>query len=430
MVGNYFKQGPSDASTFPFNFLSNGQYYTRDNFISEVGVIQDPWAEAHKHYGLRYHAKRGQRVSQLFDFPAITTHDAQTAYQLVLRESGCLPHDAVTRRTMREVQEGAGFWGEGRGEKLMDGMEPVEPPTDTDRDGMPDAWETHQGLDPQRKDHRRVMPSGYTAIEEYINQLADAMIVAQREGRPTVEGQRSVWQPTGAPRPPLPPASPDELGDPELPKPAEPAKPASKPKSPPKPATKPAPAKPAEAPKPKPAEAPKSKPAEPAKPVESAKPAPPPAADKPAEAADQPAAPPRPAELPPPQGQVSAIVLPAGADDATLARQINGQTQLDALHIVQAAVTDEGMVPVRALTTLRILSLEGTPVTDLTLEIIASLPNLQALNLGGTLVTPKGLLHLRGMKSLRVLDVPADFTDPMLAQLRQAMPNVTIERGQ
>jgi len=48
-------------------------------------------------------------------------------------------------------------------------------PQDTDRDGMPDAWETRYGLNPNSAadatgdfDH-----TGYTNIEKYVNSIAD-----------------------------------------------------------------------------------------------------------------------------------------------------------------------------------------------------------------------------------------------------------------
>ena len=50
------------------------------------------------------------------------------------------------------------------------------PPSDTDRDGMPDDWEKKHGLDPKNAgdatgDFDR---TGYTNIEKYINGLVDA----------------------------------------------------------------------------------------------------------------------------------------------------------------------------------------------------------------------------------------------------------------
>ena len=48
-----------------------------------------------------------------------------------------------------------------------------------DHDGVPDEWETKHGLDPQHgNDLNKIMPSGYTAIEEYANELATTLIRA------------------------------------------------------------------------------------------------------------------------------------------------------------------------------------------------------------------------------------------------------------
>ena len=46
-------------------------------------------------------------------------------------------------------------------------------PVDTDADRIPDAWETAHGLSSaDASDNLTVMPSDYTAIEEYVNSLA------------------------------------------------------------------------------------------------------------------------------------------------------------------------------------------------------------------------------------------------------------------
>jgi len=42
-----------------------------------------------------------------------------------------------------------------------------------DADGIADAWELARGLNPKdARDNTRVLASGYTAIEEYLNELA------------------------------------------------------------------------------------------------------------------------------------------------------------------------------------------------------------------------------------------------------------------
>ena len=45
--------------------------------------------------------------------------------------------------------------------------------TDTDNDGIPDAWETAHGLDPKNPaDASKLAKNGYTNLEEYLNGLA------------------------------------------------------------------------------------------------------------------------------------------------------------------------------------------------------------------------------------------------------------------
>jgi len=41
---------------------------------------------------------------------------------------------------------------------------------------MADQWERANGLNPNQNDAAQVRPSGYTAIEEYINELADQLV--------------------------------------------------------------------------------------------------------------------------------------------------------------------------------------------------------------------------------------------------------------
>ena len=52
-----------------------------------------------------------------------------------------------------------------------------EPPADQDSDGMPDTWEASHDLDP-RTDESADDPGGdgYTNVEEYVNDLVQAVI--------------------------------------------------------------------------------------------------------------------------------------------------------------------------------------------------------------------------------------------------------------
>lgn len=190
LIGNYYKRGPSDPKIFPFCFQGKVPYYLRDNFIDGVGLIQDPWAEAGKHFGLRYYAKRGTKQEKETPVAKVTTHPPQQAYELVLKKAGCFPRDSVTRRIIRDVPEGTGSWGRHEPADLMEGLNPKPPPKDSDGDGMPDEWEKRHGLDPGRDDHNSRMKSGYTAVEEYLNELAAKLTgekpEAPKEKRPGV----------------------------------------------------------------------------------------------------------------------------------------------------------------------------------------------------------------------------------------------------
>ena len=176
IVGNYYKRGPSDEKIFPFCFMGDTKYYLRDNFIEGVGMIQDPWAEADKLYGLGYYKGRGAKETDEPAMAAVRTHSPQEAFKLVLARAGCFPRDAVTKRVVGDVTAGSGSWGRKNQADLMEGLIAGKGPLDTDNDGMPDEWEECKGLDKTKDDSARQMPSGYTAIEEYINELAAKLI--------------------------------------------------------------------------------------------------------------------------------------------------------------------------------------------------------------------------------------------------------------
>jgi len=122
--------------------------------------------------------------------PPVQTQSAPASCKLVLAHSGCLPRDAVSKRTVKEVRSSTGSWG--RHEPpggLLTGLKVAKSPADTDADGMPDTWERAHKLDPaDPNDAAKTVPAGaspkdrhqgYTWIEFYVNDLADKLIAAQ-----------------------------------------------------------------------------------------------------------------------------------------------------------------------------------------------------------------------------------------------------------
>lgn len=186
-IGNYYKRGPSSERIIPFEFHKMGKYYLEGNFLEGFGVWEGPpparstttppWVEFNRH---------GKRLAQPAVVSPVTTQTAREVYKLVLSESGCFPRDRVTKRTIQEVMDGKGKWGRNApahpgDEWFFEGLAWGKVPLDSDGDGIPDDWERNRGLNKRDpNDCNKIMPSGYTSIEEYINERASILI---REGR-------------------------------------------------------------------------------------------------------------------------------------------------------------------------------------------------------------------------------------------------------
>ena len=51
-----------DPYIYPWCFEGKISYYLRDNFVEDVGMIQDPWAESHKlRAWARHYAHKGTK---------------------------------------------------------------------------------------------------------------------------------------------------------------------------------------------------------------------------------------------------------------------------------------------------------------------------------------------------------------------------------
>ena len=152
------------------------------------------------------------KLNEPIDAGIVTTQSAQTVYDKVLGNAGAsLYRDAVDARYMEEARTGTvTYYGDvpfnsstktsgtkGIIDFINDPAKEENPKTasfpplssnvrpdgfDTDRDGMPDEWETANGLDPNNAndanlytvDSRKV----YTNLEVYINQLVEDIMKA------------------------------------------------------------------------------------------------------------------------------------------------------------------------------------------------------------------------------------------------------------
>jgi hypothetical protein len=178
LIANYYKRGPNSELIFPFAFYNAGRYYLASNYIEGFGLIGDPRDDDVNFPPWIRHNRNGEKLLAPAKVAPVTTHSAKEAYRLVLAEAGCLSRDRVSRRTVEEVKNGTGRWARNAPAKptdmwFLEGMSIERPRVDSDNDGIPDAWEDAHGLNKAHtSDHRTLMPSGYTAIEEYINERA------------------------------------------------------------------------------------------------------------------------------------------------------------------------------------------------------------------------------------------------------------------
>lgn len=174
VVNNYYKYGPSTSTSARSQFLSfeggsPGEWYVTGNYVHGYPVITaNNWSGV-------VSASDGIQVNQPFASAPVTTQTAADAYNSVLQYAGAnVPYrDPVDTRVLNDVVNGTGAMVNSPTDV---GGWPTLPtaaaPTDTDHDGMPDAYETANGLNSgNAADRNGVHASGYTNVEVYLNSL-------------------------------------------------------------------------------------------------------------------------------------------------------------------------------------------------------------------------------------------------------------------
>jgi len=186
LINNIFRPGPETGTTLPLAMKAHTAYaahgYMSGNVFDErpeltadnyAAVDMERWAHNYKYLGTIEHWK----VEKLFDTGpnAPTTHSSEEARRLVMAHAGAsLVRDAVDVRLINDIRN--------RNGKLLDSQDEAggwpeltsQPaPKDLDRDGMADAWELANSLDPKDPEDRNgdEDKDGYTNLEEYLNSL-------------------------------------------------------------------------------------------------------------------------------------------------------------------------------------------------------------------------------------------------------------------
>jgi len=167
-AGNYFNDKLPDN---PWSLVKFSEHY--------------PW-DGDFRYGWTDEKKQAYMRTEPFEAGPVQLEDAPTAYKRVLESGGASwpKRDAVDNRIVIDIKKRTG--------KIINSQNEVggwpklksrPATTDSDGDGMPDAWETRYGLDPNDasdgpKDRDG---DGYTNVEECLNRTAPTVFVDYRQ---------------------------------------------------------------------------------------------------------------------------------------------------------------------------------------------------------------------------------------------------------
>lgn len=171
-VDNAYFSGPSSKGEFAFEESNPGARAFFAGNTMNGRLPTDPWTLVRAHaQHLPGGLPAGYKLAQPLAFAPISA----AAPDRVLAQAGAsLVRDAVDLRMVDDVRQRRGRLINSQSE--VGGwpvLKSAPAPLDSDGDGMPDAWELAQGLNPRdASDATRVDPaSGYTQLERYLNGL-------------------------------------------------------------------------------------------------------------------------------------------------------------------------------------------------------------------------------------------------------------------
>ena len=221
IINNYFKPGPITPKDEPIRYRilkpesggmepkTFGRAYVNGNFIDGVPeVTQDNWNGGIQLENLTFEQAKDKlamiKQNKAFPMPKITIMKAEEAYEFVLNNVGATfpKRDAVDERIIKQVRTGKIEVKDGLensiGKEFIKRRLPADSykkgiitnPNqvggypeykgkaykDSDKDGIPDAWETKFGLNPKDASdaNKDLNGDGYTNIEKYFNGINPA----------------------------------------------------------------------------------------------------------------------------------------------------------------------------------------------------------------------------------------------------------------
>ena len=234
MVNNYYKPGPAtdgratgsrkslayricglgvSSKEGDGSYHIWGKYYVDGNENPDFPALKNQNWEmgiypqiSTDNWGYTATTKDTMRLREPLPFMWVTTHTPSLAYERVLSYAGASLHrdaldetivsDTRQRKATYTGDKSKGDWpgiidspydlkpdGADAGWSPWPELSGIAAPKDTDGDGMPDEWETENGLNPNDKTDGTIRNAeGYTNLELYINSLVAHITTAQNEG--------------------------------------------------------------------------------------------------------------------------------------------------------------------------------------------------------------------------------------------------------
>jgi pectin methylesterase-like acyl-CoA thioesterase len=207
VVNNYYKYGPStstgNSSGVPVRYmiinpgqqttapvLPYGKYYMAGNYVDgSTSITGNNWLGAAMNGGTLADTSQS-KVTSPFDIAPVTTHTAQDAYNWVLQYAGAsLKRDTLDQRIANDVRNRTGRIIDVQGGypqltpfstsfTAWPTLQSLPAPADDDHDGMPNSWETSNGLNPNDALDRGIIAgNGYTNLENYLNGIVSAPVI-------------------------------------------------------------------------------------------------------------------------------------------------------------------------------------------------------------------------------------------------------------
>jgi len=194
IINNYYKYGPSTSNSvksrvvnpYKTNSIPFGKYYLEGNYVDGApDVSKNNWLGVTMNGGTNADAEQS-KVATPFPAIALPTQNAIDAFDIVLKNAGAsLPkRDTLDERIIKDVKNRTGKLIDVQGGHMhgtayeltktaWPSLQSAPAPLDTDHDGMPDAWEKKNGLNPNDQSDASAnrLHKQYTNIEVYLNTL-------------------------------------------------------------------------------------------------------------------------------------------------------------------------------------------------------------------------------------------------------------------